>query len=434
MTLWLSNLASYSVQLAALVGTSAVIVAILRINTPRAALRFWQLLFASSLVWPAYQLRASADASGFTSAALFSAVFSSGTLWTAASSGAAEMRAGLAALDSRVTMAVVAVLSAVAALRLGWLGLGLVRLRAIRAASEPAHALSAIAAALQRELGATADIRFSDAIDSPATIGARHAMVLLPRRVGELPLPLARAVLCHELMHVRRRDWLPALVEEVWCALLWFHPAARALASRLSLARETLVDEATIAHTRDRRAYAAALLEFSTAGPRLPGATPLVGRRHLARRIALIAQEVPMTRSSLAVRLAVAATVVCIATITTTSNVPINATTLQAQVEKVYKPGADSGVTLPQVVTEVKPDYTPEAMQAKIQGTLWLRAVVLASGDVGDVAVTHSLDKEHGLDQQAINAARQWKFRPGTKDGKPVPVEITIEFRFTLKK
>lgn len=433
MTLWLSNLAAYSVQLAALVGTGAVIVALLRINTPGATLRFWQALFASSLAWPLYQLWASADASGLASAGLFSSVFSTGPLWNAASSGGADMRAGIAAMNSRVTLIVVAVLAAGAVLRLAWLGIGLVKLRAIRAASEPAHALSPIATTLQRELGATADVRFSDAIDSPATIGARHAMVLLPRRVGELPLTVARAVLCHELIHVRRRDWLPAFVEEMWCALLWFHPAARALASRLSLARETLVDEATIAHTRDRRAYAAALLEFSTAGPRLVGTTPLVGRRHLARRIALIAQELPMTRSSLALRLAVAASVVCIATLAATSNVPINAT-LHAQAEKVYKPGADEGVTLPQLVKEVKPDYTPEAMQAKIQGTLWLRAVVLASGDVGDVTVISSLDEEHGLDQQAINAARQWTFRPGTKDGNPVPVEVTIEFRFTLKK
>jgi beta-lactamase regulating signal transducer with metallopeptidase domain len=122
-------------------------------------------------------------------------------------------------------------------------------------------------------------------------------MVLLPREVRDLPIPVQRAVLCHELIHVRRRDWLPVLLEELWCAVLWFHPAARVLASRLALARETLVDQATIAHTGDRRAYAAALLEFSTARPRLVGATSLIGPRHLERRIALIAQEVSMPRT-----------------------------------------------------------------------------------------------------------------------------------------
>lgn len=140
-----------------------------------------------------------------------------------------------------------------------------------------------------------------------------------------------------------------------------------------------------------------------------------------------------MPRSSLAVRMVVAAGAVALATLATTSNVPMSAT-LQAQAGKVYRPGQDTGITLPQVVTEVKPVYTPAAMQAKIQGTVWMTAVVLASGDVGEVAVSKSLDEEHGLDQQAIHATRQWKFEPGTREGKPVPVEVTIEMTFTLKK
>jgi TonB family protein len=283
------------------------------------------------------------------------------------------------------------------------------------------------------ELGVTADICFSDAVTSPATIGMRRPVVLLPPHVQDLAPAVQRAVLSHELIHVRRRDWLPALLEEVWCAVLWFHPAARALTARLSLARETLVDEATIAHTGDRPAYAAALLEFSSAPPRLLGATALIGHRHLEQRIALIAREVPMARSTLIMRMVVAAVAVTCATLAATSTVPMGATP-QGQAEKVYKPGQETGVTLPRVVTEVKPEYTAAAMQARIQGTVWMTAVVLTSGDVGEVAVVKSLDTEHGLDQQAVDAVRRWKFEPGTREGKPVAVEVTIEMTFTLKK
>ena len=422
MTLWLSNLAAYSVQLAVLVGTAAVVFTILRVHIPHAALRFWQVVSLSTLLWPVYQLRAHTD----------TAVFPGSVLWSAASSGA-DVRAGIAAMEGSITMLVVAVLAVGAAVRLGWIGLGLMSLRSIRAAAEPAEAVSSIAEPLQRELGVTADIRFSDAIDSPATIGARHPMVLLPRRVCELPAAVQRAVLCHELIHVRRRDWLPVLVEELWCAVLWFHPAARVLTSRLSLARETLVDEVTIAHTRDRRAYAAALLEFSTARPRLMGATALIRRRHLERRIALISEEVSMSRSSLAVRLAVAAGAVAIATIAATSTMPIS-TTVHAQSEKVYKPSEDASITLPRVLEQVRPYYTPGAMEAKIQGIVWMAVVVLASGEVGEVSVTRSLDKEHGLDDEAVKAVRRWKFAPATKDGKDVAVEVTIQMAFTLKE
>ena len=93
----------------------------------------------------------------------------------------------------------------------------------------------------------------------------------------------------------------------------------------------------------------------------------------------------------------------------------------------------DQGVTLPSVVRSVKAGYTAAAMDARIEGTAMLEAVVLADGKVGDVTVTQSLDKEYGLDTQAVEAVKQWLFKPGTKDGKAVAVRVTIEIRFTLK-
>ena len=98
---------------------------------------------------------------------------------------------------------------------------------------------------------------------------------------------------------------------------------------------------------------------------------------------------------------------------------------------EIYLPR--NGVTLPVVVKEVKPDYTDEAKAARIQGTVWLKTIVKADGDVGDVQVTKSLDTRFGLDDEAVKAAKQWKFKPGTKDGKPVAVQVTIELTFALK-
>lgn len=99
--------------------------------------------------------------------------------------------------------------------------------------------------------------------------------------------------------------------------------------------------------------------------------------------------------------------------------------------QSVYKAGP--GITLPSVVREVKPDYTVEAKRAGIRGSVFMSVVVEADGSVGAVEVTRSLDKEHGLDQEAVKAMKQWAFKPGTKDGKPVAVEVTVEMTFTLK-
>jgi len=72
-------------------------------------------------------------------------------------------------------------------------------------------------------------------------------------------------------------------------------------------------------------------------------------------------------------------------------------------------------------------------MRAKIQGVVQLEAVVDENGLVNDVRVTRSLDKQYGLDQEAIKAARMWLFRPARdRDNKPVPIVITLELTFAL--
>jgi protein TonB len=81
----------------------------------------------------------------------------------------------------------------------------------------------------------------------------------------------------------------------------------------------------------------------------------------------------------------------------------------------------------------VKPQYTADAMRAKVQGTVWLECVVMPDGSVGDIKIVRSLDSVFGLDQEAIKAARNWKFVPGVRGGEPVPVLVTIELTFTLR-
>lgn len=98
----------------------------------------------------------------------------------------------------------------------------------------------------------------------------------------------------------------------------------------------------------------------------------------------------------------------------------------------VFDPRKD-GVALPTPLREVKPQYTQAAMEAKIAGSVLLAAVVRNDGTVGKVTVLRSLDPHYGLDRAAIDAARQWRFKPGTKDGFPVAVQVTIELTFTLK-
>ena len=97
----------------------------------------------------------------------------------------------------------------------------------------------------------------------------------------------------------------------------------------------------------------------------------------------------------------------------------------------VYRIG--SGVESPRLVRSVRPNYTSEAMRAKVQGVVRLEGVVLPDGTVGDVRILRSLDPVFGLDEEAIKAAKQFRFTPGTRLGQPVSVLVSFEIEFTLR-
>jgi protein TonB len=88
------------------------------------------------------------------------------------------------------------------------------------------------------------------------------------------------------------------------------------------------------------------------------------------------------------------------------------------------------GVTAPVALYRPEPEYSEEARKAKYQGTVVIEVVVDASGKPRDLKVIRSLGL--GLDEKAMEAVERWKFRPGYKDGKPVPVRASIEVNFRL--
>jgi len=88
------------------------------------------------------------------------------------------------------------------------------------------------------------------------------------------------------------------------------------------------------------------------------------------------------------------------------------------------------GVTAPTLLFKKEPEYSEEARKAKYQGTVLLYIEVDPSGRATNIKVSRSLGL--GLDEKAIEAVKQWKFKPGYKDGKPVTVAATIEVNFRL--
>jgi len=88
------------------------------------------------------------------------------------------------------------------------------------------------------------------------------------------------------------------------------------------------------------------------------------------------------------------------------------------------------GVSAPVVILKPNPEYTDEARKAKWQGAVLLSVVIDEDGVPQEIKVVRSLGL--GLDEKATEAVQQWRFKPGLKDGKPVPVSAVIEVPFRL--
>lgn len=90
-------------------------------------------------------------------------------------------------------------------------------------------------------------------------------------------------------------------------------------------------------------------------------------------------------------------------------------------------------VTVPVLVYEKKPTYTSAAVLAKIQGIVELEVIVMADGSVAHRRIVHSLDR--GLDQRAIEAVTQWRFKPGRRrdTNQPVNVRVRVHLTFMLR-
>jgi TonB family protein len=94
-----------------------------------------------------------------------------------------------------------------------------------------------------------------------------------------------------------------------------------------------------------------------------------------------------------------------------------------------YRPG--SGIEPPRLLREVKADYTEEARRAGIAGDVVLEIVVRRDGTVADVKILKGLSG--GLSDRAVQAVRQWRFAPATRQGTPVDVIVEVAVEFKLR-
>jgi TonB family protein len=273
-----------------------------------------------------------------------------------------------------------------------------------------------------RPAGRTAnhEVRIAAGLKGPVAWSFGAGAILLPSESETWTDEQIDAAVRHEAAHVQRRDSWWLFLAELVCAFYWFHPLVWYAARRLRAEQEHAADDLVLQSGMAPVEYASRLV--SMVRPRARREALLAGAGTASMLESRIKTILDAGRKRTMVDRRMFATAFAAALIV---SLPLPA--LQAQ-RKVYKIGG--GVTAPEVIFKQEPQYTQEARDAKIEGSVLLSVVIDSDGSVSDIRVLQSLDE--GLDENAMAAVATWQFRPAEKDGQPVAVAANIQVNFRL--
>ena len=431
LSLWLDNLSAYSFQIAVLVAAGTLLQYLLRVRMPAILLRYWQVLLIACLLLPALQP------------------------WRKIVVGSARMVAGAVSPITTIVgqqnvrstpfptySAVALVLAVGIALRLLWLLVGLLRLSYYRRNSRLLAGLPEAVEEMRVRLGVRPEIYISAEISAPVTFGSGRSAILFPDSFLEMDPKLQGPIACHELLHVRRRDWLFVVLEDILRSLFWFHPAIWWAVGRIQLYREQTVDREVLDVTGERKPYLESLLHIASMRSR-PATVPaplFLKECHLAQRVALMLKEVDMSKTRVIVSLSVAVVLLLCTGRLATGWFPLNAPGIsrertQQTAHVVAKPMREpirvgGNVQESKLLVKIFPVYPELAKRARVSGVVILQVTVNEAGEVYEVKV---LRGHPMLDEAAIDAVRQWRYVPTLLNGEPVPVVATVTVIFNIK-
>ncbi|MBN2318697.1 MAG: TonB family protein [Acidobacteria bacterium] len=355
LPVWMDNLLAYCLQMAILAAAGTLLAYIFRLRIPRISLIYWQVLLIACLALPLMQ-------KWEKPAAVSTDVTIQMTEMTIPNTGTGVVSSPPSSPKISATDAVVLIFAAGALLRLFWLALGFYRLRLLLRRSEPIDRMPPVAERISSLIGVRARFYLSDETDSPATFGIFNPTVILPRTFPEMREACREAILCHELLHVRRRDWALIFIEEMIRTLFWFHPAVWWLLSRIHLTREQSVDHEVVRLTGNRQPYLDSLLEIARklGRPRAVPAPLFLRERHLVERVALLIKEVSMNRLRLVLSLSGIAVILAGTVSLAAGWFPLTGPALIVQEEISAEKIDSQQVHLPDAQSDPTPAPTPQ--------------------------------------------------------------------------
>ena len=322
------------------------------------------------------------------------------------------------------------------------------------------------------EVARPVKLMHSALVQAPTVIGWLRPVVLIPASCF-LGLPSAQieAILCHELAHIRRHDYLVSVVQAVVEALLFYHPAVWWISGQVRHERECCCDDIAVTVGGDALVYAKALAALAQRSL-YPQVTLGANGGILAMRIRrLLIAERTSSASQVAAAAVLALLVVSAVAVGTTARAeagasveappakiseviapliaaetpseksarivaapraadPVQPAPPEAQRDQSTRVKVAGGVLAGAIVSKTQPKYPAVARAAHIDGAVALHAVISKTGDVVNLQV---IDGPEMLRASALDAVRQWKYKPYLLNGEPVEVETTITVNYHLE-
>jgi TonB family protein len=268
------------------------------------------------------------------------------------------------------------------------------------------------------------ELKVGEGSTMPMTWGFLRPNLLLPASSNEWTSQRRRMVLAHELAHIRRADWLFQLLAELACVAYWFNPLFWVARNRLNFESERACDDAVLNLGFEGQDYATHLLEIARAmkkkSPAWLPALAMAKKFSLETRLIAILNRTTERRGTSGKRRAgLAGAAIGVALVLASVHAPV-----------VAEPVANAEA--PEVLEYTTPPlYSDEGRSRGIEGSVLVSVRVGVDGRLSDLRVVKGLG--FGLDENALLAVREWKFRPGLRNGKPLEKATEVNVEFSLR-
>jgi len=264
--------------------------------------------------------------------------------------------------------------------------------------------------------------RAAHGVGLPAVVGLLRPRIVLPPDFEQRYAAAQRSLLLHhEDVHRRRGDLPCNALATVLLCLQWFNPLAHVALAAFRRDQEMACDARVLARRpRQRRAYAEAMLIGAGVGSPPPLGCPWPSRHPLKERIEMLKLPAPHLRRRRAAGVFIGL-------------LAMGGACAAWAAQPAAKPADLPLAERNQAVTSTLPPprYPKTAYDQNLSGQVMLLVDVRADGSVSNVAVESS--RPAGVfDAATVEAARQWRFRPEIKGGKPVAGQVRVPVTFEI--